>query len=90
MLMLYHGFYVLGLERIEARQLCYNKGSIKVHENVVKTEGILRKAVFKNGEYRDLNLMSVIGRILMLFDEISRLIIIVSKVLYLGVRIMNK
>jgi len=61
MLMLYHGFYVLGLERIEARQLCYNKGSIKVHEKCgFKTEGILRKAVFKNGEYRDLNLMSVI------------------------------
>jgi RimJ/RimL family protein N-acetyltransferase len=61
MLMLYHGFYVLGLERIEARQLCYNKGSIKVNEKCgFKTEGILRKAVFKNGEYRDLNLMSVI------------------------------
>jgi len=61
MLMLYHGFYVLGLERIEARQLSHNKASIKVNEKCgFKTEGILRKAVFKNGEYRDLNLMSVI------------------------------
>lgn len=61
MLMLYHGFYVLGLERIEARQLCYNKGSIKVSEKCgFKTEGLLRKAVYKNGEYKDLNLMSII------------------------------
>lgn len=61
MLMLYHGFYTLGLERIEARQLLDNIGSIKVNEKCgFKTEGILRKAVYKNGEFRDLNFMSVI------------------------------
>ncbi len=60
-LMLYHGFYVLGLERIEARQLLHNISSIKVNEKCgFKTEGVLRKAVYKNGAYRDLNLMSVI------------------------------
>lgn len=60
-LMLYHGFVVLGLERIQATQLKSNYGSIRVNEKCgFKNEGIMRKAVFKNGEYQDLNLMSVI------------------------------
>lgn len=63
LLMLYHGFYVLGLNRIEARQLCDNKSSIKVNEKCgFKTEGTLRKAIFKNGGYKDLNLMSIIRK----------------------------
>lgn len=61
MLILYHAFYVLGLERIESRQLLSNKGSIRALEKCgYKNEGILRKAVFKNGKYQNLNLMSVI------------------------------
>ncbi len=61
LLMLYHGFIVLGLERIQARQLRSNFGSIRVEEKCgFKNEGIMRHAVFKNGEYQDLNLMSII------------------------------
>jgi RimJ/RimL family protein N-acetyltransferase len=61
LLMLNHAFYDLGLIRIESRQLLTNKASIKVHKKCgFKNEGILRKAVYKNGEYRDLNLMSII------------------------------
>jgi len=61
LLLLYHGFIVLGLERIEARQLVDNIKSIKVNEKCgFKTEGMMRNAVFKNGEFRDQNLMSII------------------------------
>lgn len=60
-LMLYHAFYVIGLVRIEARQLLLNRGSIKVNEKCgFKSEGILRRAIYKDGEHKDLNLMSVI------------------------------
>lgn len=70
LLMLYHGFNVLGLERIEARQLLNNKGSIKVNEKCgFKNEGILRNAVFKNGRYQDLNVMSIIRKD---FDQIKK------------------
>lgn len=61
MLILYHAFYVLGLQRIESRQLLSNIGSIKALEKCgYVNEGILRKAVFKDGKYQDLNLMSAI------------------------------
>lgn len=61
LLMLYHGFFVLGLERIEARPLIDNHASIKANEGCgFKKEGILRNAVFKNGKYYDLNIMSII------------------------------
>jgi len=60
-LLLFYAFYDLGLERIESRQLTSNTVSEKVLQKCgYKTEGIMRKAVYKNGEYRDLNLMSVI------------------------------
>lgn len=60
-LILYHAFYILGLERIESRQLVNNIGSIKALEKCgyIK-EGVLRKAVFKNGKFQDLNIMSVL------------------------------
>lgn len=61
MLMLYHGLIELGLERIYARQLLDNVASIKVNERCgFKNEGVLRKEVFKNGEFHDLNVMGVI------------------------------
>lgn len=61
LLILKYAFYDLGLERVESRQLLYNKGSIRVHEKCgFKTEGRLRMAAFKNGELQELNLMSVI------------------------------
>ena len=60
MLLLYHAFIVLGLQRVEARQLTDNIASISINEKIGYTkEGVLRKAVFKNGGYRDLNLMSI-------------------------------
>jgi len=60
-LMLYHAFYVLGLIRVESRQLLTNEASIRVHQKCgFKSEGVLRKAVFKNGRHQDLNLMSII------------------------------
>ncbi len=61
MLMLYHGFCNLGLERIQAAQLIYNKASIKVNEKCgFVNEGILRKATVKEGHFIDLNMMSVL------------------------------
>jgi RimJ/RimL family protein N-acetyltransferase len=61
MLMLYHGFYELGLERIEARQLIDNVASIKVNKKCgFQNEGVMRHGVLKSGEYRDLNVMSVL------------------------------
>ncbi len=68
LLTLFHGFVVMGLERIQARQLKTNFGSIRVNEKCgFKNEGVMRKAVFKNGEYQDLNLMSIIRED---FDEL--------------------
>lgn len=61
LLILYHAFYDLGLERVESRVLLSNKASIRVLEKCgYKTEGILRKAVFKQGQSQDLALLSVI------------------------------
>jgi RimJ/RimL family protein N-acetyltransferase len=70
LLMIYHAFIVLGLERLEAKQLIINKGSIKANEKCgFKTEGVMRKAVYKNGSYQDLNLMSIIRED---FDEVMK------------------
>lgn len=61
MLMLYHGFCNLGLERVQAAQLIYNKASIKVNEKCgFVNEGVLRKATVKEGHFVDLNMMSVL------------------------------
>jgi RimJ/RimL family protein N-acetyltransferase len=70
LLLLHHAFYDLGLIRVSARQLLHNKASIRLHEKSgFKNEGILRKAIFKDGEYRDLNLMSVLRED---FDQITK------------------
>ena len=61
LLMLHHAFYELGMVRVSSRQLLTNTASIKLHEKCgFKHEGVLRKAVFKNGEYRDLNMMAIL------------------------------
>lgn len=61
MLMLYHAFYEMNLKRVYSYQLKDNVGSIRVHEKCgFQQEGILRKAVFKNGELVDLNLMGLL------------------------------
>ena len=58
-LMLDHAFYDLGMVRVVSKQLLTNKRS-RLHQCGFKHEGILRKAVFKNGEYCDLNILSII------------------------------
>lgn len=61
LLMLYHAFYDLGLERVESRILSSNKASIRVQEKCgYQVEGILRKAAFKAGELQDIVIMSVL------------------------------
>jgi RimJ/RimL family protein N-acetyltransferase len=68
MLMLHHGFYTLGLTRIEARQLLSNQASVRLFEKCgFKVESVLRKAVFKDGQHRDLNQLSILREE---FDEL--------------------
>jgi len=69
-LRLYHGFFELGLERIYSMQLLTNIASIKMLEKCgYCNEGVLRNAVFKNGKYQDLNMMSVLKKD---FEELLR------------------
>jgi len=71
LLLLYHAFYDLGLERIESRVLLHNQASIRVLEKCgYKAEGVMRKAVFKQGRSQDLVLMSVIRED---YDEVMRI-----------------
>lgn len=61
MLMLHYAFYEMNLKRVYSYQLIDNIGSIRVHEKCgFQQEGILRKAVFKNGKLVDLNLMGIL------------------------------
>jgi len=74
LLMLYHGFYVLGLERIEATPLIDNQASLKTNEKCgFKREGVLRRAVYKYGEFKDVFIMSVIRKD---FDSVIKNLII--------------
>ncbi len=66
--MLHHGFCTLGLTRIEARQLLSNQASVRLFEKCgFRVEGVLRKAVFKDGRHQDLNLMAILREE---FDEL--------------------
>lgn len=59
LLLLRHAFMDLGLERVEARALRTNAASVRMLEKCgYKTEGLLRKAAFKNGALVDVNIMS--------------------------------
>jgi RimJ/RimL family protein N-acetyltransferase len=61
MLMLYHAFYELNLQRVYAYQLVTNKASMRVNEKCgFRNEGTLRKAAFKHGELVDLNVMGIL------------------------------
>lgn len=61
MQILHYGFFEMGLERIEAYQLMSNIGSIKMCLKCgFQNEGIVRHGVFKSGEFKDLNLMSIL------------------------------
>lgn len=60
-LMLIEGFHKLGLNRIYAYQLTSNMASVRVNEKCgFKKEGILRQAVWKDGEFRDVFIMSIL------------------------------
>ena len=53
-LLIQHGFDVLNLNRIASIQTARNTGMVKVCEkNGMQKEGILRQLLFKNGEYVD-------------------------------------
>lgn len=60
-LMLCYAFFEMNLNRIYSFQLKDNIASIKMHEKSgFKHEGTLRKAIFKKGEFIDLNMMAAI------------------------------
>ena len=55
------GFFKLGLNRITARVLSENKTSITMFEKVgFKTEGIMRQVLYKNNEFKNVLLMSIL------------------------------
>ena len=56
-----YGLNVLGFNRIHTGVFEYNKASMKVLEkNGFEKEGIFRKSVFKNGQFRDEHRYSII------------------------------
>lgn len=60
-LVLRYAFFDLNLNRVYSYQLSSNSASIRVHKKCgFKDEGVLRQAVFKNGKFCDLNLMSIL------------------------------
>jgi len=62
LLMLNHAFRDLGLMRVYAYQLTTNLASIRLHEKCgFRHEGVLRQAVYKNGQYCDLNVMGILA-----------------------------
>lgn len=53
-LLIRYGFMVLNLNRISSAQTCRNAAMVKVCEKAgMIKEGLLREALFKNGEYLD-------------------------------------
>ena len=60
-LLLRHGFRTLNLNRVYLRVHADNKRAIRTYEKVgFVHEGKLRQAVYKNGKYKDVLLMSVL------------------------------
>lgn len=59
--MLRHAFYNLNLHRIELESLATNDRSARMYEKCgFKKEGVKRRCVFKNGEYIDMCLYSIL------------------------------
>lgn len=55
-----YGFDEIGLHRIEAHINADNAASLRMHEKCgYKREGLLRQAVYKNGLFKDVIIMSV-------------------------------
>jgi len=60
-LMLYEGFNSLGLNRIYAYQLTSNIASVQVNMKCgFSKEGVLRQAIWKDGKFRDIFIMSIL------------------------------
>lgn len=58
---LQYGFNERGLNRVEARINADNISSLKMHERCgYKLEGVLRQAIFKNGHFNDVVVMSIL------------------------------
>lgn len=56
-----YGFNELGLNRIEARINADNVASIRLHQKIgYRREGVLREAIYKNGRYKDVIVMSIL------------------------------
>jgi len=56
-----YGFYERGLNRIEAHINADNTASLRMHEKCgYKREGVLRQAIFKNGRFKDVVVMSIL------------------------------
>lgn len=54
-------FDELGLNRIEARINADNASSVRLHEKVgYRQDGVLRKAIYKCGRYKDVIVMSIL------------------------------
>ena len=61
--MLHYGFEERGLNRIYAHINIDNEASLRMHEKCgYKQEGVLRQAVFKNGTFKDVVVMSILSK----------------------------
>lgn len=61
--MLNHAFNNLNLNKVELQVLCTNERAIHVYEKIgFKQDGILREACFKNGQYLNVAVMSILKR----------------------------
>ncbi|MBS1517243.1 MAG: GNAT family N-acetyltransferase [Bacteroidetes bacterium] len=62
-LLIGYGFNTLNLNRIASGQTLANKGMIRVCEKSgMKKEGILRQVLYKNGEYLDAGIYSILKK----------------------------
>jgi RimJ/RimL family protein N-acetyltransferase len=61
LLMIEHGFLDLNLNRISLTVLCENLRAISLYKSVgFEKEGRLRESIYKNGEFKDQYIMSVL------------------------------
>lgn len=60
-LILRYGFEERGLNRVYAHVNADNEVSLKLHEKCgYKREGLLRQAIFKNGQFKDVVVLSIL------------------------------
>lgn len=58
---LHYGFEERGLNRVYAHINADNASSLRLHEKCgYKREGLLRQAIFKNGQFKDVVVMSIL------------------------------